>query len=62
MLLGLTLALAVVACSLPYLPGAELFEFVPLPASILAAIAAIVVAYLVTTELAKRRFYRRAET
>lgn len=62
LLLGLTLALAVVACSLPYLPGAELFEFVPLPAGILAAIAAIVVAYLVTTELAKRRFYRRAET
>lgn len=43
-----------VAAALPYTPLAPLLGFVPLPPAVAAAIAAIVVAYLLAVEIAKR--------
>jgi Mg2+-importing ATPase len=59
LLLGLTAILVAVALGLPYLPGVAVFDFVPLPGTVMAAILAIVGLYLLATEMAKRRFYRR---
>ena len=60
LLVGSTIAVAVVSVALPYTgPLAELLGFVPLPASLLAAAAGIVAAYLVLTETVKRGFERR---
>jgi len=53
-----TLAVAVVTLALPYLPGAAVFDFEPLPAGVLAAVLGITAAYVLVTELAKRVFYR----
>ncbi len=54
----LTLLLTGVTLALPYLPGSgALFEFTPLPGDVLAAVLAITAAYLICTELAKRRFF-----
>ncbi|MBI2784589.1 MAG: hypothetical protein HYX64_11110, partial [Gammaproteobacteria bacterium] len=61
LLLGLTAILVAVALALPYLPGVAVFDFVPLPGRVLAAILGIVALYLLATELAKRRFYRHPE-
>lgn len=44
--------------ALPFTPVAAVFGFVPLPPSFLAMLAAIVVAYMATAEVAKRLFYR----
>jgi Mg2+-importing ATPase len=41
-------------------PAAAAFGFVPLPALLTAGLVALVAAYVATTELAKRRFYRTA--
>ncbi|MES1993249.1 MAG: magnesium-translocating P-type ATPase [Pseudomonadota bacterium] len=60
LLLGLTAILVAVALGLPYLPGVAVFDFVPLPGRVMAAIVAIVGLYLLATEMAKRRFYRRS--
>ena len=49
-----------VAVTIPYLPYAQSFGFVPLPGRLMAAIAAITALYVLATELAKRWFYRRA--
>jgi Mg2+-importing ATPase len=55
-----TVAVTALALALPYAGRlAGLFDFVPLPAPILAASIAIVVAYVATTEALKRVFYRR---
>jgi len=44
--------------AIPYLPFTAVFGFVPLPASLLIAVAAITVLYVLSTEILKRRFYR----
>ena len=52
--------LSVLAVSLPYLgPAAQVFGFVPLPLPLLGAALAIMVLYVVATEVAKLWFYRR---
>ena len=54
-----TLGTALVALALPYLPHAMVFDFEPLPATVLAAVLGITAAYVLVTELLKRAFYRR---
>jgi P-type Mg2+ transporter len=49
-----TLILIPVAFAIPFLPLADAFGFVPLPWSVMGAIAAITAMYVATTELAKR--------
>ena len=62
LLLWTTLAAAVAAVALPYVgPAAALFDFIPLPWPLLAMVVAVVVAYLVTTEIAKRLFFSRGD-
>jgi Mg2+-importing ATPase len=56
-----TAATIALACSLPYLPGARLLGFVPLAPPLMAAIVAIVLLYVLATELAKRSFFRGLE-
>jgi Mg2+-importing ATPase len=51
-----TLAVSALAIALPWLPGGGWFEFVPLPAPVLAAVLGITLAYALASELAKRRF------
>jgi Mg2+-importing ATPase len=58
LLLATTLALVPLAVAIPYLPYASIFGFVPLPGTILIAIAALTFLYVVATELQKRWFYR----
>jgi P-type Mg2+ transporter len=45
---------------LPYTPLAGVFGFVPLPPSFLFVVAATLVLYMISAELAKKIFYRRA--
>ncbi len=59
LLLWSSLALMALTFAIPYLPGASLLEFVPLPAPLLGAIAAIVLLYAASTEGLKASFYRR---
>jgi P-type Mg2+ transporter len=55
-----TVAVALIALALPYAGRlAGLFDFVPLPATIVAASIAVVAAYIATTEALKLVFYRR---
>jgi P-type Mg2+ transporter len=61
------LALATIICVgigvlLPFSPLAHLLGFVPLPAGFLAALAVMIVLYLVLVELGKVRFYRARPT
>jgi len=59
LLAGATAAVFAAALSLPYLPPFDrLFGFTPLPLATLASLLAIVAAYIVATEFAKRLFYR----
>jgi Mg2+-importing ATPase len=60
LLLASTLLLVPVAFAIPYLPRTDLLGFVPLPGSLLLAVAAISLAYLGAAELMKRWFYRGA--
>jgi Mg2+-importing ATPase len=60
LLLTLTIVLSVVSLLIPYLPLASIFEFVPLPPSLLLTIVLIMVLYVAATELQKRWFYRTA--
>jgi Mg2+-importing ATPase len=55
----LTLAIALLAVAIPYLPGATWFGFVPLPAKIMAGLAAITLAYLAASEAIKSWFFPR---
>ena len=56
----ITAAVAVVAVVLPYLPAAQaVFDFVPLPPSLLAVLLLITVLYAVANEAAKNIFVRR---
>jgi Mg2+-importing ATPase len=51
-------AVVCLAVLLPYLPWGAFFGLVPLPADVMAPIAALTLAYLGLTEAAKRAFYR----
>jgi Mg2+-importing ATPase len=57
LLLASTLALIGVSFAVPYVPGARVFGFVPLPGPLLGTVAAITGLYVLATELAKRWFY-----
>ena len=54
----LTGVTAVAAVALPYVPRVSVLGFVPLPPAVLGMVFAVVVAYLVATELAKHAFFR----
>jgi Mg2+-importing ATPase len=47
-----------IGVALPFSPLADVLGFTALPAGFLAALAAMIVVYLVLIELGKRRFYR----
>jgi Mg2+-importing ATPase len=57
-LLGATLAVATTTVVVPYTPLGAVFSFVPLPPLFLGLMGLIVMGYVVSAELAKRRFYR----
>ncbi|MBP2562464.1 Mg2+-importing ATPase [Neorhizobium galegae] len=57
-LAGLTALVVAVAFALPFLPIADWFSFVPLPASMMAGLVAISLLYLLASELTKRWFFR----
>ncbi len=55
-----TVAVAVAAFALPYLPGAtDTFGFTPLPVTLLLVLAGITLAYAVANELLKGYFFRK---
>jgi len=54
-LLGTTAAVAGLTLAIPWLPGAEVFGFVPLPAPVMGSILAITGLYVVVSEGVKRR-------
>lgn len=58
LLLKLTIVLIAVAFAIPYVPLSRVFGFVPLSGTILAAIVAITMLYVTTTELQKKLFFR----
>jgi Mg2+-importing ATPase len=58
-LLAASLALAAVAVALPYLPGAALLGFAPLPAGLLAGLLGLTVLLVLASEGAKGLFFRR---
>lgn len=58
-MLAVTAAMMLVTLALPYSPLAGVLGFTPLPLSSLLVIFAIVLAYLVSAEFAKRWFYQR---
>ena len=59
-LLASTVAVIAVALVLPYLPWSSVFGFVPLPAPLVLVMIALVLAYVVAVEVAKKFFYARA--
>jgi Mg2+-importing ATPase len=59
-LLVSTLVLIPLAFMIPFVPHVGVLGFVPLPSSVLAAMAAITALYVVATEVMKSWFYRRA--
>jgi Mg2+-importing ATPase len=59
MLLGSTAAIAVLAFLIPYLPLDRWLGFVPLPPALVLTLIVITAAYVLATELLKRRFYGR---
>jgi Mg2+-importing ATPase len=48
-----------VAVVLPYTPAGSLVGFIPLPLSLLGAIAGLAVTYLLVVQAVKSWFYRR---
>lgn len=54
-----TAAVVLLTLLLPYLPIASIFDFVPLPGPVLAAMLAITGLYVLASELTKRIFFRR---
>lgn len=52
------IAVLAIAVSIPFTPLGKFFKFVPLPISFLAAIALLVITYLLLVESLKKRFYR----
>ncbi|WP_119254686.1 magnesium-translocating P-type ATPase [Shinella zoogloeoides] len=59
LLSSLTLAVAVFAIAIPYLPGADWFGFVALPLPVVGGLIAITLAYLAVSETAKHWFFAR---
>jgi Mg2+-importing ATPase len=59
MLLFTSIGVALMALAVPYAPFSERIGFVPLPASVVAAIILLTVLYILATEVAKHSFYRR---
>jgi Mg2+-importing ATPase len=57
-LLVSTAVLVALTFAIPYLPFAAVFGFVPLPVTLLVAIATVAALYLIATELLKKWFYR----
>jgi Mg2+-importing ATPase len=57
LLTGTTLGMAAAAVVLPFTPIGDYFGFVPPPAAFYAILAVMVLAYLLTVEIAKRIFY-----
>ena len=55
----LTLAIALLAVAIPYLPGSTWFGFVPLPAQVMIGLVAITLAYLAASEAIKSWFFSR---
>jgi Mg2+-importing ATPase len=53
-LTGLSLLVAAIAAALPWSPIGPLLGLVPLPLSLVAALGAVLVCYLVTTDMTKR--------
>ena len=52
-------AVAVVALAIPWLPFGSWLGFIPLPAGVVIGLAAIAIAYLLTSEIIKRWFFER---
>jgi len=61
LLLASTLIFIAITLVLPYLPGVSVFGFIPLPAPLMLAMLGLTMLYVLTTELAKKYFYSRAE-
>jgi Mg2+-importing ATPase len=59
LLLWSTIALVLLAFAIPFLPGAYLLGFTPLPSGTMLALAAIVGLYVAGAEALKTGFYRR---
>ena len=59
LLLISTLLLTLLTFAIPYLPWAHVFGFVALPWTVLGALVAITLLYVLATELLKMHFYRR---
>lgn len=57
-LLAATLLAAAAAAVIPYLPHSEILGFVAVPRDFLAALGAIIAAYIILIEAGKRVFYR----
>jgi Mg2+-importing ATPase len=60
-LLTATLLVAVVTILFPYTPVGTLFGFAPIPLPYLLTLLLIVVLYIISAEVAKKIFYRRAK-
>lgn len=59
LLLMSTFGMVAIGWLIPYMPFASYLGFVPLPAHVVVTLAAVVLIYLITVELAKRLFYGR---
>jgi Mg2+-importing ATPase len=59
LLLSLTIGVVVAAFVIPYLPGAGVLGFAPMPVQVLLLIVVVTLLYVTATELAKAHFYRR---
>ncbi|MGE0159239.1 MAG: magnesium-translocating P-type ATPase [Gemmatimonadales bacterium] len=57
-LLAATLGVAAISLVLPFLPGAGLLGFAPLPPGVVAALLALTLLLLIASETAKTRFFR----
>jgi Mg2+-importing ATPase len=62
LLLWSSVGVVLLAFAIPWLPGASLLGFAPLPATLMLALAATVALYVASTEVLKASFYRRRET
>jgi P-type Mg2+ transporter len=60
LLLWSTVCLIALTVAIPYLPGADVLGFVPLPAPLLGAVLVITALYTAATEAAKIRYFRAA--
>src|SRR5512136_892534 len=60
-LLTATLVTALLALALPFTPMGTLFGFAPIPLPYLLTLLFIVVLYIISAEVAKRYFYKRAK-